>query len=301
MKIDAIFEGGGVRGISFAGAISYLEEQDFTWNNLAGTSAGSIVATLLCVGYTGTEIKKILETLDYTKFMEKDKLQSIPFVGKYLGLIFEKGMYDSSYIESWMNRLLIAKGKTKFKDVLDENGKSKLKIIASDVTKQQMLVFPDDLSNYGIDPMEFEIAKAVRMSCSIPLFFKPYELTYDKGKSLIVDGGILSNYPIWIFDDNVDNPTFGFKFNNNVDLNDKINIIDFIKNMINTVVDRDESYLLLNKDYERTIVISTDISPTNFNLSKDQVENLYDVGYQSAEKFLGTWDIQEYIRKYEMV
>jgi NTE family protein len=302
MKIDAIFEGGGVKGISFCGAISYLEEQDYTFNNLAGTSAGSIIASLLAIGYTGSEIKQILERLDYNKFMGKDKLQSIPFLGKYLELLFEKGMYDSSYIESWISQLLLAKGKTKFKDVLDENGNSRLKIIASDITKQEMLVFPNDLSKYGIDPMEFEIAKAVRMSCNIPLFFKPYKLEYGKNKvSLITDGGILSNYPVWVWDGD-GMPTFGFKFSDNVDLSNwKVNLIDYIKDMINTVVDRDESYLLSNKNYERTIVISTNISATNFNLTQDQVKDLYQVGYQSTKQFLSTWDVQDYIKRYEDV
>ena len=76
-----------------------------------------------------------------------------------------------------------------------------------------MLILPDDISRYGIDPMEFEIAKAVRMSISIPLYFKPIKFSYENGCSFIVDGGILSNFPIWIFDvEGIPRwPTFGLK------------------------------------------------------------------------------------------
>ena len=307
MNIDAIFEGGGVKGISFCGAITKLEEKEYQFNNLAGTSAGSIIASLLAVGYTGQEIKQILEKLDYNKFISKDFIQSIPIIGKLLGLLFEKGMYDSNYIETWINKLLIAKGKTKFKDVLDTNGKSRLKIIASDITRKEMIIFPDDLIKYGIDPMEFEIAKAVRMSCNIPLFYKPIKLknNYENINSLVIDGGILSNYPIWIFDaDGVPScPTFGFKLisEDKKSSKYKVNIFNYIMNIINTIVDEDESFLMRDKDSVRTIYISTfDVSATDFNLSKEIEQKLYQSGYDSVSEFLETWDFQEYIKKYRI-
>ncbi|MDO7206006.1 patatin-like phospholipase family protein [Paraclostridium bifermentans] len=68
------------------------------------------------------------------------------------------------------------------------------------VTRKKLLVLPDDLVDYGLDPMEFEISKAVRMSVSIPLYFYPVELKYDNKSCFVVDGGLLSNFPIWIFD-----------------------------------------------------------------------------------------------------
>jgi predicted acylesterase/phospholipase RssA len=48
-RVDAVFEGGGVKGIAFAGAIAAAEREAGVqeWVNLAGTSAGSIVAALL--------------------------------------------------------------------------------------------------------------------------------------------------------------------------------------------------------------------------------------------------------------
>ena len=59
-----------------------------------------------------------------------------------------------------------------------------------------MVVLPEDLPDYGIDPDRFEIARAVRMSISIPYFFEPVIVK----KHVFVDGGILSNFPMWIFD-----------------------------------------------------------------------------------------------------
>ena len=58
MKADIVCEGGGVKGIALLGAIYYLEEKGYTFQNFAGTSAGAIVSSLLAVGYTGKELNK---------------------------------------------------------------------------------------------------------------------------------------------------------------------------------------------------------------------------------------------------
>ena len=50
-RADAVFEGGGVKGIGLVGAVSEIEKAGYTFENLAGTSAGAIVASLLAVGY----------------------------------------------------------------------------------------------------------------------------------------------------------------------------------------------------------------------------------------------------------
>ena len=156
IKADAIFEGGGVRGIGFVGSVCCLEEKNYQWQRLAGTSAGSIIAALLAVGYTGKELKNIISETKYNRFLDRVGIQTIPLIGKPLGLFLKKGMYKGNYVEEWIEGLLKAKGKTKFKDVMID-GESRLKVIASDITKREILILPDDLPKYGIDPMEFDI------------------------------------------------------------------------------------------------------------------------------------------------
>ena len=51
LKADAVFEGGGVRGIAFLGAIQAMEEENVRWQRLAGTSAGAVIAALLASGF----------------------------------------------------------------------------------------------------------------------------------------------------------------------------------------------------------------------------------------------------------
>lgn len=305
MKADAVFEGGGVKGIAFVGAICCLEEYGYEWQNVAGVSAGAIIAALLAVGYKGKELKDIIENLDYKKFLDKDRVQAAPGIGKPLGLFFEKGFYSGNYFEQWMEQLLLAKGKTRFKDV-SINNESRLKIIASDITKKNIIILPDDLKNYDIDPMEFEIAKAVRMSMGLPFYFKPVKLEYKSGSSLVVDGGILSNFPIWLFDVNGIPrwPTVGFKMVENepsMASAGKTDIVSYIFDIVNTILDRSEEIYLEDKDAIRTIPIpSLGIKTTQFGITKEESLKLFNEGYRSANLFIKTWDFGSYIKKYRL-
>jgi predicted acylesterase/phospholipase RssA len=77
------------------------------------------------------------------------------------------------------------------------------------VANYNMVVLPTGVERYGIDPDQVDVARAVRMSMSIPFFFEPIKF---RG-SYFVDGGILSNFPVWLFDSPgiPEWPTFGFK------------------------------------------------------------------------------------------
>jgi predicted acylesterase/phospholipase RssA len=78
LKADAVFEGGGVKGIGLVGAIAETEARGFRFENVAGTSAGAIVAALVAAGYTAAELKVEMESLDYRRFQDKDFLDKIP-------------------------------------------------------------------------------------------------------------------------------------------------------------------------------------------------------------------------------
>ncbi|WP_197490644.1 patatin-like phospholipase family protein, partial [Brevibacillus sp. SKDU10] len=71
MRVDAVFEGGGMKGIALIGAITAMEQHGYQWESVAGTSAGSIVAALLAAGYRHQELREIFETLDYLQFLKR--------------------------------------------------------------------------------------------------------------------------------------------------------------------------------------------------------------------------------------
>lgn len=100
LKADAVFEGGVVKGVGLVGAVAVAEERGYQWMNVAGTSAGAIVASLLATGYTANELKEIIQELDYKKFKDASSLDKVPIVGPLTSLILEKGIYYRLYHSS---------------------------------------------------------------------------------------------------------------------------------------------------------------------------------------------------------
>ena len=329
-QADGVFEGGGVKGIGLVGAVAAVENAGYQWGNLAGTSAGSIVAALLAVGYTGAELKGILQSLDYNNFKDEGLLDKLGVFGKALSVGFEYGIYEGEYFEHWMENLLRAKGKTKFKDVkLDvsqeepknrEKYQYKVQAIATDITDQRLLILPRDLKDFGYDPDEFSIAGAVRMSMSIPFFFEPVKLKDTSGRvHFIVDGGVLSNYPIWLLDDGGPAPawpTFGFKLmeRDKRELkpgswNPIKNPLVFLKAIVGTMMDAHDNYhISMDKgDYQRTIGIETvvktkagevEIGTTDFDITKEESEALYQNGERVGTDFVAKWDFEKWKKDY---
>lgn len=303
MKVDLVFEGGGVLGISFVGALKSLRENGYEFERCAGTSAGAIVASLVIAGYTVEELFNIMSDTDYKCFKKASYFNKVP-VPKAVEFLSKKGLYNGDNIEEWIRPLLEAKGVTKFKHVM-KNGKSRLRIIASDVTKSDMLVLPDDLYKYGIKPEEFEIAKAVRMSASIPFYFTPCILNYKSGWSCIVDGGLLSNFPIWIFD--VEGlprwPTFGLRFRNlkKSPKKDNCSMYSYIQDIINAPININGERFIRDKDLVRTITIDYEkVKATDFDKASKFKDMLFAQGYNCTEEFLARWNFQRYVQVVRM-
>jgi NTE family protein len=295
LKADAVFEGGGARGIAFVGAIQAMEEEKVQWQRIAGTSAGAVIAALLASGYKSYEIRKHLKELDFSKLRGRTILNRIPIFGSLLELMFNLGIYKNDYLETWVDSLLSEKGIKTFADLPD----GKLKIIASDVSNGQMLILPDDLDRYRMTPSDLKVSTAVMMSASIPFFFRPVIWkSKDFNKSYILDGGLLSNFPIWIFDtDNPRFPTFGFRF-----VKDKVNIdaviptpLHLFKNIFKTMLQAHDLRHLNEETNERTIKISSgNINTTDFELNEAEIDFLYKSGYTSTKNFLSKWDFEQH-------
>lgn len=82
MKIDGVFEGGGVRGIAHVGAICALAEKGYEWERVAGTSAGAIISGTCSGRIFLFRAKTIITDIDYNKFTKKTFIDKIPFYRK---------------------------------------------------------------------------------------------------------------------------------------------------------------------------------------------------------------------------
>lgn len=311
---DAVFEGGGVKGIGLVGALKTFEKNGYKWKSVCGTSAGSIIAALVAVGYSAEEIKKLMLKLDYKEIADKKKL-NIPVLSSTHNLLFKKGIFKGDYIKNWIDEVLSHKlnqanvkrltfgdlVNPKEKGILLNNSKYKKKyrlhIIATDISRGKMLILPEDIAEYGINPDELQVSIAIRMSISIPYFFQPVSLNNvsTNKKSLIVDGGVLSNYPVWLFDVNGIPrwPTIGFKLGGNKEIREhKItNIFNFTKSIIETMLEAQDDVHIEEMDYLRTVKInSLDVKTTDFNISNEKIIDLYESGVTCAKEFLNSFE-----------
>src|SRR5699024_5327361 len=129
---------------------------------------------------------------------------------------FRMGLNKGDKLENWLYDRLAYKGVYTFGDLRS----NQLKVVASDLSLGKMIVIPDDLERiYGIPANYFPVSKAVRMSAGFPYFFMPKKLPgKSKSKSIIVDGGLLSNFPLWLFENNdavMKRPVLGIKLSAN--------------------------------------------------------------------------------------
>jgi NTE family protein len=154
-------------------SLAATEALNYEFCNVAGTLAGAIVAALVAAGYRASELRDIMQSLDYAKFNDQGLLDRIPVFGKVLSLGLEKGIYEGAYLEHWLRETLLAKGKRTFEDLIIPEYKDlctyryKLQVIAADISRGKLLILPRHSKDYGIDPDDQDIACAVRMSMSI--------------------------------------------------------------------------------------------------------------------------------------
>ncbi|MCU6600634.1 patatin-like phospholipase family protein [Peribacillus frigoritolerans] len=291
MIIDGVFSGGGIKGYGLVGALQELEEKGFVFHRTAGTSAGSIIAAFVAAGYTGKEMEKFFLDIDLSGLLDKRRgLLPIPFA-KWLLLYWKLGLYKGNALEAWVAGKLSERNVVTFKDVRPKS----LRIITSDISNGKLVVLPDDLPNYGVDPSAFPVAKAVRMSCSIPYFFEPVKLNVGKSKFLFVDGGVLSNFPMWLFNsDHVrkERPVIGLRLSvdeiwkpHEVD-----NAVELFSALFKTMKDAHDARYISKKHVHNIVFIPMKgISAMDFNLNEEKKGELINKGRQCTKEFLKKW------------
>ena len=329
---DLVLEGGGVKGIGLIGALYELNRAGYRFGRLgnactrvAGTSAGAVAGALVAAGMPVDQLQEVMRTVNYRKFQDKSTIDRIPFVGKGLSLVFERGIYEGDYLREWLGNQLAELNVETFEDLAtydpdpwaDEDQRFGLVVMATDITTGQLVRLPWDYRRlYGLEPGKQLVVDAVRASMSIPFFFEPVTITNaDTGRtSTLVDGGVLSNYPIDTFDrsDGLPPrwPTIGVKLLPALPQHDSLMVpllgapllppVRLLASLLGTaIVGHDQTRLNQPWVKDRTIQVDTSIvGVTDFDLNDEQKQILYNNGRQAARAFLKTWDWQDYLARY---
>lgn len=290
-----VFEGGGSKGVAYCGAIRVMEEFKIIeklWR-YAGSSIGSILATLLALGYSSEEIETIINNVDFDSFIDDKK----------------GALYDSYQL---INNLGICRGKTIIefmeKIINDKTGnpnytfgdlwndkQKELVITSTNLTHNKSVFF--SYKNYPNVP----IKTAVRASTSIPYLYVPVELD----GMMLADGGIKDNYPIHVFDGKTPsdemaehnltsmNPhIIGFRLITSNELKETLegskinNLKDLTMTLINNMYSIQEDQFIRPGFAKRTVSILTpDISLTDFDVTDSLKEEMITSGKECTYQF----------------
>lgn len=306
-----------MKGIGLGGAIRALMRAGYAFQRVAGTSAGAVAGALVAAGMSEPDLEDAMARLDYARVPDRG-LPRIPVVSEGISLLHSGGAYEGDYIRDFVRGELEALGVRTFADLrrsdpgadanLPPERRYKLVVMATDVTHGRLLRLPWDYGLLGLDPDEQLVADAVRASISIPLYFDPVVVADAAGgeRVTLVDGGVLSNFPIEIFDRTDLRPprwpTLGVKIMPELPAGDPelfpgialpaLAPVKLLERVVATaIVGNDQTYLERPCVRRRTISVDTSaVGVVEFDASERQRETVIASGAAAAEAFLSTWD-----------
>ena len=188
---NLVFEGGGVKGVAYVGVLRELRKRNIMRNidRVGGASAGAINAVLLATGHGQRETTDLLIDLNFKNFLDDDW----GIARDTRRLMRNYGWYKGDFFRDWIAKRIEDKtgdANATFADLQRLRMKDLYLIVTNLSTG-----FSEVKSAEHTPDMS--VADAVRMSMSIPLFFAAKR---NKRKDVFVDGGVLNNYPVKLFD-----------------------------------------------------------------------------------------------------
>jgi NTE family protein len=331
---NLVFEGGGVRGIAYVGALEVLDNEGILKNikRVAGTSAGAMVAVLVGLNYTASEISEVLWSLNFQKFLD----DSFGCARDFDRLINEYGWYKGDFFRNLMADLIKDKtgnGEATFKDLAKAKKYRDIYLIGADLSTGFSKVFCNDKTP------NVKVADAARVSMSIPLFFRAVNGINNDGH-IYVDGGLLDNYPIKVFDrasyvskqknertteyyektnkslskkyGEIDRyvynkETLGFRLDSKEEIekfinpnmvmpvkNDIKSLFSYTKALVTTLIDFQNNVHLHSDDWQRTIYIDTlGVNSTDFGISDSKKKKLVESGITNTKKYFMWYNNEE--------
>jgi len=197
---NLVFEGGGAKGVAYLGAIEVLKREGILQKieRIGGTSVGAIIALLLGLNYTDKDLENIILDMNFVKLLFSFKELSYIFKNYKERIYNEFGFLDGDRFYNWIQDRVEEKTNKRnstFREIYDRKQKCNFKdmyFIGANLSTG----FAEIYSN--VNTPDIEVAKAVRISMSIPILFTV--IRKNKKDDVCVDGGLINNYPIKLFD-----------------------------------------------------------------------------------------------------
>ena len=329
---NLVFEGGGVKGIAYLGALEALEEKGVLPDiaRIGGTSAGAINAVLTGLNFSPAEAKDIFWKMDFKNFLD-DSWGLLRDIDR---LRVEYGWYKGKFFRDWIAGLIRQKtgnGESTFADIEALKEKKKFR---------SLYFMGTNLSTGFSEIFSAEhtprmcVADAVRISMSIPLFFAA--IRNPRG-DVYADGGVTDNYPIKLFDREkyveaarcsepdyyrktnrglrksprpickyvYNKESLGFRLDSAEEIalfrdqaepprREIDDLFGFTRALISTIYGLQDNTHLHGDDWQRTIYIDTlGVGTTDFSLSTSRKQALFESGRKSTEAYFEWYDNEE--------
>ena len=270
---NLVLSGGSLKGYSYLGIFKYLDKNqpDFFDNieHVLGVSIGSLIGSLFCLGYKAEELITIFSEVEEDKFRNITSDSILNFLDTF-------GLDDGSKLIKLIE--ILFKGKKCKPNItfseFYEKTKIKFNVLACCLNTTTEVYF-----NHETFP-DMEVIKAIRTSCSIPFIYEPVRIE----DNLYVDGGIINNFPIEYFDDNIEE-TLGLLI---IGANYYYEEITTIQEYWGSVVRNSMFKYIKNKmeKYEKQIIkVECHKSLCKITISKDEKCDLIDLGFKKTEEF----------------
>lgn len=287
--LNLCFEGGGVKGIAYVGALKALD--DYNHLNLLqaviGTSAGSLAATMISLGCRPLELLDFLKSIDFCAMMD----DSSGVFRDFNRLRTEYGLYKGNVMRQIFDRMFTERKLSKdltFEEAFKLKG-IELIITGTSLRRQKTVYFTRSNKDYK----DMKISDAMRISMCIPFLFTAVEYQDD----LFVDGGVVDNFPFRYWDDpedptKVNERTIGLLLSSPEEMHQDhmfkvTDFTSFTAQVFNTLSAKIEKTNLKYHKNCRVVEINTaDISAVDFELIDEQIIYLLCAGYISTVEFL---------------
>lgn len=327
---NLVFEGGGVKGIAYVGAMQVLAQRGHLENikRVGGTSAGAINALIFALGYSMQEQRTLLDSTDFKKFMD----DSFGVVRDMKRVANSFGWNKGDYFLDWIKKLIASKlgnQDATFGDLQALKGPD-LYVTGANLSTGYVEVFSAERHS------TMALSEALRITMSIPLFFAA--VRHGRRGDVYVDGGVIANYPVKLFDrekyidiDNepdaarrveyynkenaeflLDRPdsspyvynrqTLGlrldsaeeiglFRYGEPVAGKEIADFFDYAKALMSAVMKVQENQHLHSDDWQRTLYINTlNVESTDFDLDAEKKAALFREGVKGAEDYFNWFE-----------
>ncbi len=271
-----LFGGGAIRGTAYCGAVKALETLNVSFNLIAGSSVGSIFAGLLAVGYNADEISDAIMQVNFELFKDLQFALGPQFA-------LSKGEVFLDWIRDLIEKKYYG----------DSYKKGTHKAVTFNDLDKDLVVITTDLSSFEckefskFETPDFEVATAIRISCSMPGLMKPVEYN----NRVLVDGDLQKSVPMWKLSKNLQpkkDRILEFRLEGNFEGKDK-NTIEYLNSIYSYATCTGTQFITelyggCDK-YDYVVINTGDLNIVDFNISNEKREQLYQTGYEQTIKY----------------